>query len=296
MVSSTRYLLALIVGAVAATAVSGSDDAIAKQAMPLSIADALGHESNVMALQATDLTGGSFEPHLGKQAHIERHFHLRLNDADNMTAVIRDPLKAGLGIEMVPHAAMKAALPAFAVILANLTGTAAIERESFQVLAVMIKALDIAPNGEMTYKVEILDSDIARGANPSALIPGGTVPASKQLPVAVTDLASPDLATVDASPKREVPESFKQATVLIDLVGAHDETSNPISIRHMAETGELARNINKFITTAPEDAVNPQGVLTIGWMLPWSLWAWICCPTFFILTPWAIPLWVFCCI
>lgn len=291
-------MLVLVIGAAAGAhcAVLGSDDVIAKQAMPLSIAGALGHESNVMALQATDLTGGSFQPNVGTQAHIEPHYHLRLNNADNMTAVIRDPLKAGLGIEMVPHAAIKAALPAFALVLANLTGTAAIERESFQVVAVMIKELEIAPNGEMTYKVELIDSDVARGTDPSTLFSDETVAASDQAPgVSIANLASPDLQLVDASPKRQVPDSFRQATVLIDLVAAHDDTSNPISIRHMTETGELARNINKFITS-PEDAVNPQGVLTIGWMLPWSLWAWICCPTFLILTPWAIPLWVFCCI
>jgi len=263
-----------------------------KKAMPLTMSETLG-DVHVMALQAA-AGGGQLENKAGCM-------HLTLKNADNMTAVVRDPMKAELGIEMIPHAAMTVALPAFAIMLANLTSTEEATPDSFQVISVHLKELvQIQADGQLTYKVEIIDTDIARGVMPT--LPSqddiDVIISSEKLPVDMINLAKqvePGAAelALSGAPKRNVPEAFLQGTLLIDLTDPAD--AHPTSLRRMAEKGELAHSINKFFLN-PDEVVKGQGVMTIGWMLPWSLWAWVCCPTFFVLMPWAVPLWVFCCV
>jgi len=269
-----------------------------KHVMPIEMRDQLGGNPNALALQAA--AGGGY---INRLERVGNRCRLILKNADNMTAVMRDPLQAGMGIEMVPHLAIQTVLPRFAVVLANLTESAETTPDSFQVFTVQINKLEVAAQGQLVYNVDIMDSDVARDVS-SAPLPASITSASEEIPVDITNFASNALTANDTdeaeekrfNPKRSVPESFNQATLLIDLVESDSNADHPLSIQHMAETGELAHNIKKFMSSGTEDQVKAHGVLTIGWMLPWSLWAWICCPTFFILTPYLVPLWVFCCI
>lgn len=274
-----------------------NDDHVSTRIMPLQVTDTLSKDpTHSMALQSA--SGGGHLQRVGED------LRLVLKEADNMTAVIRDPLSVHMGIDMVPHAAMKSALPRFAVVLVNMTDTQDTTPDTFQVMAIELKELvQISPHGQLTYRIDVIDADLGRGAQAgdgqlAAQVESVAYPEMNidNLASEVTALTEVDILQQELgmAPKRGAPDAFQQASVLIDLVDAADAGHRHESIRHMAETGELTHNINKFLANSGD--VKPQGVLTIGWMLPWSLWAWICCPTFFILTPYLIPLWVFCCI
>lgn len=276
-----------------ATSANNDHDQSSTRIMPLQVTDTLAKDpAHSMALQSA--SGGGLLRRVGED------LQLVLKDADNMTAVIRDPLSVHMGIDMVPHAAMRSAFPRFAVVLANMTDTQDTTPDNFQVMTIELKELiQIAPHGQLTYRIDVIDADLGRGAHAgdeqlAAQMSGETNVDNLASQVSALTKADTMEQELGAAPKRGAPDSFQQASMLIDLVDPADMGRRHESIRHMAETGELTHNINKFLANSGD--VKPQGVLTIGWMLPWSLWAWICCPTFFILTPYLIPLWVFCCI
>jgi len=97
-------------------------------------------------------------------------------------------------------------------------------------------------------------------------------------------------------------QSFTEAALLIDLVNAEDisipESRRNMTLSHMAKTGELAYNVDKLKdpNSANSIAVQAQGVLTIGWMFPFSLWSWICCPAWITVCPACIPTILICCV
>jgi len=263
--------------------------------MPLETVDHLD-VSSLLALQAA-AGGGIFK-------QVDDELHLIMHKAEDKTAVMPDPRKPELGIQMVPHQEMASAFPAFAVMLANLTGEPVaandtVNAASFQVISLMLHDLVDIADGQLTYKVSVIDSDLGRGS-PVVKTPAAVEPASglviENLATKPTETYSKALSEFLSGPPRSIPSGhIKEASLLIDLVKPEDTEHQHMCLKNMAESGDLSYNIHKYLAN-PEQEVKAQGVMTIGWMLPFSLWAWVCCPTFFILTPWAVPLWVFCCI
>jgi len=239
----------------------------------------------------TASNGGMLQKSVDVDGAVE--LSLTLHGVPNITAVLEDvhnPETAGA--KMAPTNTIQYTLPTFAVLFASndndntpdaytTNASSAVAPQLYSVIA--LDLLELISYEEEDYDPTNSDATLCTIRYKVA----HNVDKISGLPIEESTLYS---------------QSFTEAALLIDLVDAEDisvpESRRNMTLGHMAKTGELAYNVDKLKdpNSANSIAVQAQGVLTIGWMVPFSLWSWVCCPAWIIVCPICIPTILICCV